>query len=118
MKPRRWSSPILLIANSVVTSLCLTGCQKEPERPPKVTLFHLGMTVEQALAKLPPGVALQSLGIEHNYSPNEPTPEQAEKDIVYILARPDQSPIGLYFSKNKKLVKIDERFREDEALRP
>ena len=111
---RRWHQYGLRTLLIVVT---LAGCgfgSRPDSKPLRSDVFYLGMSGEEALARLPPGYQLAELSIIYDYGPGGPSEKQRASDEYYGIANADRTEgVPLFFNQEKRLVRVGTGFDEE-----
>jgi hypothetical protein len=93
-----------------------TGPRVKPHKELAHTVFHLGMTADEALCKLPPGHSLEELSIIYDYAPTGPTPSQLANDEYFVITNQESEGVPLFFNHNKRLVRVGPEFDEEKYV--
>ena len=90
-----------------------SGPRVKPHKDLAHTVFHIRMTADEALSKLPPGYSLEGLMIVYDYGPNGPTPSQLANDEYFAIADQQSNMVPLFFNESKELVRVAPEFDEE-----
>ena len=82
------------------------------------TVFYIGMSADEALARLPAGCALDELAIYWDYGPEGPTPTELQNNEEYAISdRNSQLTPLLFFNEKKQLIFASPAFDEEKYVR-
>jgi hypothetical protein len=105
----------LFVAFSVAIQSCSSPVHTKPQKNLAYHVFYLGMTADEALAKLPAGYSLEPLAILHEH-PKGATAADQQNDEYFTIANDERDWIPLFFNQSKQLVTVAPEFDEEKYV--
>jgi hypothetical protein len=104
----------LFVAFSVAIQSCSSPVHTKPQKNLAYQVFYLGMTADEALAKLPAGYSLEPLAILNEH-PQGATAADLQNDEYFGIAYDDRL-LPLFFNQSKHLVRVTPEFDEEKYV--
>jgi hypothetical protein len=105
----------LIVAFSLAIQSCSSTVHTERRKKLAYNVFYIGMTADEALAKLPAAYSLEPLAILHEH-PQGATAADLQNDEYFTIANDERDWIPLFFNQSKQLVTVAPEFDEEKYV--
>jgi hypothetical protein len=115
-------APVKFVLATVFLAIVMLGLQCAPSgvhsKPHKTLVrgvFYIGMTADDALARLPAGYTLEPMPIINEH-PQGATAAELKLDEYFAIADSQSNLIPLFFNQDKQLVRAAPEFDEEKYV--